>query len=646
MTQNPVIDPSRPHPPGRPVRPDEICRRRLRSVDDIGQLEQVDPAELRPADTIYGCLARAAAAHPDKAAMIVVSPPDFRAPSRVVSYRQLVDSVAQSACLFRDCAGPAGSVVAMMLPMMPEGLMGTWGAATAGVAVPLNPFLGLESMIGILSQTRASVLVTTRQILEEKCGRDAAGMAGLVPGLSRILLVDDQDESLDFATAIGAYAGRGLTVAVDEDPFRDAMIMPTGGTTGAPKLVRMSQAGQLTIGWNVGALMGCEPDGVVAHGMPNFHCGGTISLGLRAMMYGMTLLTLTSEGYRSRWVIDNFWDIAGRYGMTSVLATPTTAAALLNGDGAPAAHGRLQDFHVGGSTLPEDLVRSFHERFGIWLRENWGMTEAHGTVTGHPNDGSQPRVGSAGLPLPHCEVRAAVLDPAGRYVRDCAPGERGTLLVGGPTVTSGYLSQAQNDEFFVPGVPAPGSWANTGDLGLIDGDGYVWVSGRAKDLIIRGGHNLDPREIEDALSRHPAVRVAAAVGRPDRAKGELPVAYVQLKDGAQADPGQLREFCRDHVQERAAVPVEVTVLDQMPLTPVAKVSKPALRRMALSSEVAAAVSSVLGDDVACDVHVSETGRRQRVVVVLRPGPRGLGPAVQAVRERLSGYGFAAEVLLV
>ncbi len=616
-----------------------VHRQRLRSAGDLRELEKHSFADLRPADTIHGCLAAVAAENPDKNAIVLIAEPDFRRPVREITFRELVAGIEETANLFHDRSGPAGSVVAVMLSMVPESLIALWGAATAGIAVPLNPFLELGALVGTLNQTGAKVLVTSRDILEGKGGPDS--LLAQVPTLCDIFYVDDADPGRDLGTAMAAHRGRGIGFEVDADPWRDAVIQPTGGTTGAPKLVRMSQAGQLSVGSNVGALMGNEADGVVGHGMPNFHCGGSLSIGLRGLMHGMTLLTLTTEGFRSRWLVANFWAIADHYRMTSLLATPTTALALLNSPGRPAEGHVLADIHCGGSTLPIDLVHDFHDRFGIWLRENWGMTEVHGTVTGHPNDGTAPRAGSAGLPLPRTPIRAVVLDEANRFVRECVPGERGSLVIGGETVTAGYVDASQNEGFHVAGMPGPGRWANTGDLGAIDADGYVFVFGRAKDLIIRGGHNIDPKEIEDVLSQHPAVQLAAAVGRPDRAKGELPVAYVQLVDGAAAGAEELRAFCRDRVQEKAAAPVEVVVVEQMPVTPVGKIAKPVLRHLALESEVRAGVAGSAGAALDVDVAIDETGPRRQVLVTLHPGPAGVD--VAAVRARLAGYEFTTRV---
>jgi fatty-acyl-CoA synthase len=613
------------------------ARRRLRTPEDVAAIEADGPDLLLPAGTILGCLRYVAEATPDKPAIIQVEAPDFLEPERVVSFGRLVGDIEATANLFRDVAGGEPSVVGLMLPMVPEGLSALWGAQTAGIGVPLNPYLDLEPVAAILRETGATVLVTLRETLEAKGG--AVALHALVPTLVEVLYVDDEDPASDLASRAAGHGG-GLTFVPDADPWRDALVMPTGGTTGAPKLVRMSQAGQLQVSWNVGALMGNEPDGVTAHGMPNFHCGGTISLGLRTVLFGGTLLTLTRVGFRSREAVSAFWEIARHYRVTSLLATPTTALALLRGDGS--AEGCIiRDFHCGGSAVPMELVRAFHERFGIWLRENWGMTELHGTTTGHFDGTVQPLVGSVGRPLPFVRVKAVELDADGRWVRDCAAGERGLLLTATPTTTAGYLDATLDRDLFptgVPGeVPAGARWANTGDVGMVDEDGYVWVFGRSKDLIIRGGHNIDPKEIEDALIAHPAVQLVAAVGRPDLAKGELPVAYVEPRAGVVPDPEQLLAHCREHVHERAAVPVEVIVVEEMPLTAVGKIAKPVLR--------ADAITRVVGEiarahDAAATVALDQSGARLGVdVTVTRPD-------VEAdLRRALSGFEFTARVLL-
>jgi fatty-acyl-CoA synthase len=612
-------------------------RQRIRSREDIIAVEQQSHEHLLPYSTIHQCLQESARRYPDKNAIVHLEAPDFMTPTRQITYRELLAAVEQSASVFADRAAGTPSVVAVMVPMLPEGLFATWGAQRIGTAVPLNPFLELSSLINILNRTAATVLVTTGEVLLER-KTTVANVLAHVPTLEDVLLVGGESDT--YSAALAEHVG--CSIDLPDNAQRDAMVMPTGGTTGAPKLVRMSQYGQLAIAWNVGALMGSEEDTVIGHGMPNFHCGGSIALALRSAVYGQTLLTLTAGGFRSREVVENFWSIVDRYRMTSTMATPTTAFAILNA--APPQQGSttLTDFNVGGSTVSTALIGAFHRQFGVWLRECWGGTEFHGTITGHPNDGTEPRIGSAGRPLPHSRVRAAVLDIDGRWARDCAPGEHGELLIGGPTVSPGYLDPQLDANFFVDGVPGDGKWGRTGDLGTVDEDGYVWVSGRSKDLIIRGGHNIDPREIEEALGAHPAVEIVAAVGRPDHAKGEMPVAYVQLKSGTVAEPAELLRFCRDLVQEKASVPIHVTVLDRLPTTPVGKISKPTLREMALKEEVQQVVSSSSRAPISCAIALDDTGLRRTVIVTLT-AEAASSVDIESLEDRLGAYEFTSRV---
>jgi fatty-acyl-CoA synthase len=160
---------------------------------------------------------------------------------------------------------------------------------------------------------------------------------------------------------------------------------------------------------------------------------------------------------------------------------------------------------------------------------------------------------------------------------EAAPGAEGVLAISGPCVTPGYLDSTRNSELFFDSPPSAERWLNSGDLCMIDAEGYVWHRGRTKDLIIRGGHNIDPLPIETALLEHPAVLHAAAIGEPDRDKGEMPIAYVQLRPGMSVNESELLDHCRNEITERAATPRTVRIIEAMPLTAVGKIFKPDLR---------------------------------------------------------------------
>jgi fatty-acyl-CoA synthase len=214
---------------------------------------------------------------------------------------------------------------------------------------------------------------------------------------------------------------------------------------------------------------------------------------------------------------------------------------------------------------------ALQDKHAVPVIEVYGMTETSSVHTlAYPD---RPiRLGSVGHPLPYSRVRVVTLDGDGRLERDCAANEIGIVAMSGPGVFSGYLSKTHNEEAFVED-----GWVNSGDLGRLDEDGYLWITGRAKDLVIRGGHNIDPAPIEDVLFAHPAVGLAAVVGQPDAYAGEVPVAFVQLKPGASVRPGELEDWVRERTPERAAVPVAVILTEAIPLTGVGKVFKPQLR---------------------------------------------------------------------
>ena len=224
-----------------------------------------------------------------------------------------------------------------------------------------------------------------------------------------------------------------------------------------------------------------------------------------------------------------------------------------------------------------------------------------------------------GHALPYSRVRIVKVDGDGRLLGDCTVNEIGVVAMAGPGVFSGYLSEQHNRGAFVE----PG-WVNSGDLGRLDEDGYLWITGRAKDLIIRGGHNIDPLAIEEVFFQHPAVALAAVVGQPDAYAGELPVAYVQLKPGASVEAGELLDFVRQRTPERAAVPVRLSFIDAMPLTGVGKIFKPALRLDAAKLMVSALLADLVPPGATLDVAVAAHVVHGHLITVTPKGVNDVG----------------------
>ncbi|MCB1475766.1 MAG: AMP-binding protein [Rhodobiaceae bacterium] len=617
--------------PGGEPAPGRIARPKLRNRDDIKAIEQFSFEELLAGDTILENLEAAAAIDPARPAIKHLLSADPGVDPRVITYGELIGRIHAAASAFEQAAAGEKPSVAVIMPMVPEGLIATWAAASIGVGIPVNPFLELGQAAAIMNAARANVLVIASSALGPGLWDRVApeDFMAAVPTLKRVFVVGGDDPANDFDAALKERAQSGAPFTRVTDPHADANYLATGGTTGSIKLVRMTHRGQLVNAWLVGALSG-DPstNAVIGHAMPNFHVGGLVNLALRTLIYGQTLLTLTANGFRDQGIIANFWDIARRHNMTFVLSTPATAAALLAANADSSGHA-ITTYHCGGSTIPVALSDAVFARFGIRLRETWGMTEVHGTVSGHPV-GMEPMVGSVGIQLPKQPVRAFILDDENNFVRICEPGERGVLAISGEGVAKGYVDPKYNKDFLIGNTPDGKPWGSTGDLGMVDRDGYIWIFGRAKDVIIRGGHNIDAKMIEEVLVQHPAVQLAAAIGRPDPAKGELPVAYVQLKQGASVSADELMDLCRREVQERAAVPIAISIVDALPVTPVGKIFKPELRRMIIAEVAGEVADSVLGARRACNIAVDMTGSRPTAAVKVD------GAADAALADQLAG----------
>ncbi len=284
---------------------------------------------------------------------------------------------------------------------------------------------------------------------------------------------------------------------------------------------------------------------------------------------------------------------------------------------------------VGAAPLPAAVAEAFRARTGVALCEGYGLTEATCASAVSPPGAQRP--GTVGRRMPYQDIRAARIDEGSGAWELLPDGEVGAIVIKGPTVFAGYLVPGPDGPRPEPRPKVRDGWLDTGDLGSIDADGYVRLTGRAKDLIIRGGHNIDPQTIEDALLAHPAVVAAAAVGRPDPHAGEVPVAYVTLAAGAAATEDDLRAWAAARAPEPAAAPKRVDVVDAIPLTAVGKVFKPELRRRAAEAAARDALAGI-ATDVAARTRRG-TGRRDRP----RRRARGRPRRARAVRVRMGEH---------
>jgi len=269
--------------------------------------------------------------------------------------------------------------------------------------------------------------------------------------------------------------------------------------------------------------------------------------------------------------VQAFWKIIEQQQVSALMAVPTVLSALLNVPVGNADLSSLNTLVTGGSAVPTELMKAVSEHTGVEVSQGFGMTEIGGMGLNQMQPQAQVR-GSAGIRGPYIQVKIGIQNADGSVTGEAPPNKIGELCFKGPCVMPGYAGGRAQEETF-----SDDGWLVTGDLARMDENGEVWITGRAKDVIIRSGHNIDALIIEDALQGHPAVEVAAAVGKPDAYAGELPIAYVQLKPGAEVRANELADYAKQHIVERAAAPTEVILVDEIPKTGIDKVFKPALR---------------------------------------------------------------------
>jgi fatty-acyl-CoA synthase len=579
----------------------------LRNAADTARIESRPYSEFMPYAGIAEALAASAARHGDRPALTFITTTDPATPARRWTYRAFFDDVCRTANLFRRIAAPAQPRVAMLLPAIPAAYLALWGGEVAGVVCPINYLLNADHIAELVRAAGANILVALGPHDELDIASRVPGVLQQCPGVRHVFAVGGAADCADFEAAAAAEPLHDLPLHADADPGRLVALFHTGGTTGAPKLAQHAQRNQLHAAWGAACHYAmCEGD-VILNGFPLFHVAGAFVFGLSALLSGAEIVLPTMLGMRNPAFVRAYWAFVERHSVSLLAAVPTVIAALLSVDAGKARIDSVRALLTGGSPLPTELASAFEQRFGIPVRNILGMTECAGVVSVEPF--LAPRTpGSCGLPLPFTTVHA--LRPDGRA---CAAGESGILRLRGPNVGPGYTDPRRN-----AGTFGDDGWLVTGDIGHVDAEGRVFVTGRAKDVIIRGGHNIDPQVIEEALLAHPDVQMAAAVGAPDEYAGELPVAFVALRPGASADPAALLRFAAGRIAERPALPKRIDVLPTMPMTAIGKVYKPALRALACERIVRERLARTT---VADRVHarVEETSSGAQVIFAVGAG---------------------------
>ena len=582
----------------------------IAGLADVLAIERSAPAL---PDSTYAMIGAAAAAHPRAPALSFFARPQDHERPETWDYATLFARITATANFFHGLGVGKDDVIAFVLPNLPETHLTIWGGQAAGIVFAINPLLEPVAIGELLRAGGAKVLVTLAPFPSSDLWTKLQPVVGEVPGLQHLVLVDLAAHLPGAATGAATAAARDLGVDTARIAVHDfaagidaqstdrlvsgRRIAPhdlssffcTGGTTGMPKIAMRTHANEVANAWSVGQVLGSGMDAgkTLFCGLPMFHVNAVLVTGLLPFSRGAHVILGTPQGYRAEGLFARFWEMVERHRINFFSGVPTVYAALLQQPIGERDVSSLEYGLCGAAPMPPELMRSFQQRTRLKILEGYGLTEGTCVSTVNPPHGEQ-RLGSIGLRLPLQAMKAVVLDEAGAYVGDCGTDEVGVLVISGPNVFAGYKVDAHNKGLWVDAGDGR-RWLNTGDLGRQDADGYFYLTGRKKELIIRGGHNIDPASIEQPLHEHPAVQIAAAVGRPDAHAGEVPVAYVQLKAGSDATEAELMSFVKERIGERAATPKAIKIIPAMPLTGVGKIFKPELKQR----EIEAALSEAL-----------------------------------------------------
>jgi len=559
--------------------------------DDLAAIEAVPLQDRGLPVSTYAALARAAGLWPDKLAVRVL--PDaqrWRAPVER-TYRQLLGDVHRTANALHALGVGRGDAIALLSTNCLEMLTALLAAEAIGVAVPINPGLTAAHAAHLIELAQAQVLIAAGPHLDAGTWASAQELAARTSVHTLLALQptapDDAPEPRSLAAADGIVTGYLAELSRDaagdrlpvEPPRAESLAscLHTGGTTGTPKLAARTHANEVANAWMIACADALAHDDVVFAALPLFHTNALLVTTLAPLLRGQTVVWAGPLGYRDPALYGTFWRLVQHYRVAAMSAVPTVYQVLAQVP-VDADVSSLKYPIVGAAPLPPSLVDQFKATTGVDLCEGYGLTE--GTCGSTRNFPGRLRRGTVGQRLPYQQMRAIRIDQDTGAWEPLPAGRPGVLAIKGPNVFAGYLTAGPNGPVAQPGDAIQDGWLNTGDLGTVDADGYVRLAGRTKDLIIRGGHNIDPQAIEDALLAHPAVTAAAAVGRPDPHSGEVPVAYVTLAAGAHVEVETLMAHAAEHVPERAAAPKAVEVVDAIPLTPIGKPYKNELRRRA------------------------------------------------------------------
>ncbi|MBV6659734.1 acyl-CoA synthetase [Pseudomonas yamanorum] len=601
----------------------------IKNLADIEALERTSLTDRHLSSNTYTALQLGAQVHNEAPALSFFLDATRYKHTHRWSYRALFADITRTANMFHDLGIGAQDVVAFILPNLPETHFTIWGAQAVGIVMAINPLLDAAQISTLLLAANAKVVVTLAPTPSSELWPKLSEQLPNLPFIQQVLWVSMApyvDPARGLALRWMARLAKRRHPEVRIADFRMLMKQQpathlkstrtinaqdyssyfcTGGTTGAPKIAKRTHGAEVFNVWAMAANMyPREPGKIIFCGLPLFHVNGQAITGLLPWTQGDHVILGTPQGFRGAGVLPVFWAIVEHFKINYFSGVPTVYSALLQQPVGAHDISSLDYALCGAAPMPVELFNAFERRIGVRILEGYGLTEGTCVSSSNPPEGER-RIGSIGLRLAYQRMRSVVLDDQGGYLRDAQTDENGVIVINGPNVFAGYLQEAHNQDLW---VSIEGEqWLNTGDLGRQDAQGYFWLTGRKKELIIRGGHNIDPRQIEEVLQSHPAVALVAAIGCPDAHAGEVPVAYVQLKSDRDVGSAELLAFARERIIEPAAVPKRIEIMQTLPLTAIGKIYKPALVHLEVGGiireEAAAAGIEDIVIDVVQDAHL-------------------------------------------
>jgi fatty-acyl-CoA synthase len=633
----------------------------VRTLSSIADLEKVPLAERQLEPSTYAALKAQAEKTPERKAMSFFLAADHFERVHEWSYRQLFAEITRAANAFTHLGLKQDEVVAFILPNLPETHFTIWGGEAAGITMPINPLLEAAQIGELLRAARAKIVVTLAPTPGTDLWQKLAGQLETLPDVETVVWVNlarylpalkrtallwsawrergryTKWKLVDMETMLKGQPGDKLISNRAIQPQERSSYFCTGGTTGLPKIACRTHGSEVFDAWAVGLTL--EPRdrrSIFFCGLPLFHVNGQLVTGLMPWTRGDQVVLGTPQGYRGDGVLKHFWRLVDHFKINFFSGVPTVYASLLQQPIGDADVSSLEYALCGAAPMPAELFRNFESKTGVRILEGYGLTEGACVSSINPPEGER-RVGSIGLRLPYQSMKVVICDKDESYAREAQVGEIGTIVIRGPNVFDGYLNSEHEKSIW---IEIDGQrWLNTGDLGRQDAEGYFWLTGRSKELIIRGGHNIDPMLIEEPLLRHPDVQMAAAVARPDAYYGEFPVAYVQLRAGATVSEEALLEHAKKSIGERAAWPKAIRIIDQMPQTAVGKLFKPALKKMEIRDVLLHALAEAgLGDSRLELIENPQSGLQVKVFV-------NSEQSTQIAESVLGQFSFAYNVVL-